>query len=224
MVHPDNCPEALVMVPDNVDDEAKSEEVKDDNNSIIELVDVRNKFTKVQVFNTRNQMLDWIRMEAIKLGFGIVIGRSDNDNNSTQQAFVTMVCERGGNYFAKIWKYKHEYARTRKCGYPFKLRGYLRVDGKCRLNVICGLHNHALDNKLHGHPSVSRLKSKEKVIISYMSVIKVMPRNILADCKRKRPDNVSNIKQVYNAHYLKNMEIRGPRAENRDATTFENFG
>ncbi|XP_058767928.1 uncharacterized protein LOC131641650 [Vicia villosa] len=63
--------------------------------------------------------------------------------------------------------------------------------------VICGKHNHALDTKQQGHPIVGRLKPEEKEIISKMSIIKVSPRNILADLKHKRSQNVSNIKYIW---------------------------
>ncbi|XP_058775076.1 uncharacterized protein LOC131649327 [Vicia villosa] len=46
-----------------------------------------------------------------------------------------------------------------------------------------------------------------------MSIIKVAPRNILADLKRNIPQNESNIKQVYNEYYKQNIASRGPRSE-----------
>ncbi|XP_058769275.1 uncharacterized protein LOC131643138 [Vicia villosa] len=71
-----------------------------------------------------------------------------------------------------------------------------------------------------GHLIVCRLKLKEKVIVSDMSLISVAPKNILADLKRKRPESVSNIKQVYNAHYRNNMAIRGPRSKMQQRLKF----
>ncbi|XP_058762790.1 uncharacterized protein LOC131636149 [Vicia villosa] len=44
-------------------------------------------------------------------------------------------------------------------------------------------------------------------------MIKVTPRNILSDLKRKKPDSVSNIKLVYNERYRLNIEKKGPRLE-----------
>ncbi|XP_050874855.1 protein FAR1-RELATED SEQUENCE 5-like [Lathyrus oleraceus] len=46
-----------------------------------------------------------------------------------------------------------------------------------------------------------------------MSLIRVVPENILVDLKEKKPESDSNIKQVYNACYQNNMAIRGPRSE-----------
>lgn len=44
-----------------------------------------------------------------------------------------------------------------------------------------------------------------------MSLIRVMPKNILVDLKRKKSESVSNIKHVYNVRYQNNMAIRGTR-------------
>lgn len=63
-----------------------------------------------------------------------------------------------------------------------------------------------------GHPIVCRHKPKEKEIVSDMSFIKVVPKNILADLKRKILESVSNIKQVYNPHYRSNKAIRDHRS------------
>ncbi|XP_058776374.1 uncharacterized protein LOC131650671 [Vicia villosa] len=74
-------------------------------------------------------------MEASKLGFGVVIGRSKNDT-SIRQAFVVMTCERSGKYVSKIRKLKHDDTGSRKCECPFKLRASCRVDGLWRFSVI----------------------------------------------------------------------------------------
>src|SRR3954470_6691307 len=58
-----------------------------------------------------------------------------------------------------------------------------------------------------------RLSREEKNEISDLTIVKVAPRNILTDLKRKKPDSVSNIKQVYNErHNLKVLKM-GPRSE-----------
>src|SRR4051812_26510530 len=180
--------------------------------TMINAVDVRQEFTNDRSFSTREQLLDWFRNEASKLGFGIFILRSDN-GNSRRKAFVVLNCERGGSYAQSNRVLKHEDTGSRKCGCPFKLRATRRVDDLWCLTVICGIHNHALDAKLHGHPMACRLSREEKNVISDLKIVKVAPRNILADLKRKKPDSVSNIKQVYNErHNLKVLKM-GPRSE-----------
>ena len=80
-----------------------------------------------------------------------------------------------------------------------------------RFNVICGLHDHAFDTKLQGHPIVCWIKPKKKETILEMSMIKVAMRNILTDLKLKRPQSVSNIRQVYNERYQQKIVNRGLR-------------
>ncbi|XP_058783365.1 uncharacterized protein LOC131658045 [Vicia villosa] len=120
-------------------------------------------------------------MEASKLGFGVVIERSDN-GTSRRQACVMMICEKGVKYVSRVRQLKHVDTGSKKCECLFKLRGSCRVDDTWRFNVVCGEHNHALDSKLQ-------------------------------DLKRKRPQNVSNIKQVYNEHFRGNIASRGSRSE-----------
>lgn len=79
--------------------------------------------------------------------------------------------------------------------------------------MIFDLHNHVLQIELADHPIVCCLKSEEKEIVSETSLIRVAPKNILADLTQKKPKSVSNIKQIYNARYRNNMAIRGTRTE-----------
>ncbi|XP_050889706.1 uncharacterized protein LOC127094994 [Lathyrus oleraceus] len=136
------------------------------------------------------------RIKASKLEFNIVIGRSDNGSNR-RQSFVTMRCERSDTYVPPIRKLKRDDTRSRKCECLFKLHGYRKVDDTWKFNVISGLHNHALQNELVGYPIVCCLKPEEKKIVSDMSLIRVVPKNIFANLKQKKPESVSNIKQVH---------------------------
>lgn len=104
-------------------------------------------------------MIDYVRMEASKLGFGVVIAMSNN-GSSNQKPSVIYISERSGAYVPKIRKLKHEDTRSRKCGCLFNLRDYCRVDNLWRLTTMSGMHNHELETKLHGHPIVCRLKIK----------------------------------------------------------------
>ncbi|XP_058775948.1 uncharacterized protein LOC131650245 [Vicia villosa] len=140
-------------------------------------LDVRQQLKNDQIFSAPQHMLEWIRMVASKLGFGVVIGMFDT-GTSRRKAFVTMRCERSGKYVLKIRKLKHDDTGSRKCECPFKLHGYCWVDDIWWFNVIYCIHNHMLYTKLQGHPIVCRLKPEEKEIISKMSIIKVMPRNM----------------------------------------------
>ena len=67
-------------------------------------------------------------MKASKLGFGVVIERSNN-GTSKRQPFIVMACEMSGKYVPKLRKIKQDDTRSRKCECLFKLHGYCRVDG-----------------------------------------------------------------------------------------------
>ncbi|XP_050889094.1 uncharacterized protein LOC127094282 [Lathyrus oleraceus] len=112
-----------------------------------------------------------------KLGFGIVIGRSDNGLDR-RQAFVAMICERSGMYQPRLRNFKRDDTRSRKCECPFKLRGYHMGDETWKFNMI----------------------SEERELVLDMTLKMVSLKNILATLKRKKSLNVSNIKKIYNAH------------------------
>ncbi|XP_050909874.1 protein FAR1-RELATED SEQUENCE 5-like [Lathyrus oleraceus] len=54
---------------------------------------------------------------------------------------------------------------------------------------------------------------KEKECVPDMTLNLFQPKNILVTLKRKRPGNISNIKQVYNIRYQTNKALRGDRTE-----------
>ncbi|CAK8542875.1 unnamed protein product [Lathyrus sativus] len=157
-------------------------------------------------------MLTWIHRTATRLDFEVVIGRSDNDSER-RNAFVTLLCERRGKYHTPLRKFKRDDTDSRKYECPFKIRGYMLSTKKWEFSVIFCLHNHELCLKLQGHPTVCQLKPEEKTCISDMILNLVQSKNILATLKRKEPDNMSNIRQVYNIRYCTNKEIRGDISE-----------
>lgn len=53
------------------------------------------------------------------MGFGVVIGRSDNDSDR-RHAFVIMTCETSGKYRPHLHNFKRDYSGSRKCECPFK--------------------------------------------------------------------------------------------------------
>ncbi|XP_058774208.1 uncharacterized protein LOC131648473 [Vicia villosa] len=179
---------------------------------VANVVDVGGDFGNKEDFVDRESMLTWIRRTAISIGFSVVIGRSDN-GTSRRNAFVTIVCERSGKYHLPLKKYKRDDTSTRKCECTFRIRCYKLSNLKWRCSVICGLHNHDLYAKLQGHPIACRFGLEEKTSIKDMSLNFVQPKNILATLKRKEPDNIANIKQVYNQQYRSRKESMGDRSE-----------
>lgn len=79
--------------------------------------------------------------------------------------------------------------------------------------MVCGIHNHALCHKLVGLPIVLCLISEEKKLVFDMTSNMVQPKNILSTLKRKRPENVSNIKRIYNVRRQNNKAVKDPKSE-----------
>lgn len=90
-----------------VSNDAKPDVVKDDVKSVVIEIDVGQHFRNEQVFSAHEHMLEWVCMEARKLGFDIVIKRPDNGSNR-RKPFVTMRCERSGMYVPPICKLKRD--------------------------------------------------------------------------------------------------------------------
>ncbi|XP_050896345.1 uncharacterized protein LOC127103101 [Lathyrus oleraceus] len=179
---------------------------------VVKAVDVGNQFKSKQEFESRDQMLQWIRTEASKLGFGVVTGRFDNGSDK-RCVFVTMTRERSRKYRTPLRNFKRDDTGSRKCECPFKVHGYMLTNKNWRFNVICGLHNHDLCEKLIGHPSVRWLMPKEKECFADMTLNLVQPKNMLATLKRKRSRIISNIKQVHNILYLTSKVLMGDKTE-----------
>jgi len=91
-------------------------------------IDWREHFTIKQKFATQNDLLEWVREKARKLGFSTVTGKSDNGGNG-RSAYVTLICERGGSYIEYKRKSRREIAGSVKCECLFRLRGYLLTAG-----------------------------------------------------------------------------------------------
>ncbi|XP_050889822.1 uncharacterized protein LOC127095132 [Lathyrus oleraceus] len=150
----------------------------------VKAVDVGNQFKNEQEFESRDHMFQWICTKASKLGFGVVIRRSDNDSDR-RCAFVTMTYERSGKYLPPLRNFKRDDTESRKCECPFKVYGYMLANKSWRFNVIYGLHNHDLCEKLVVHPIVCRLMPEEKECVADMTLTLVQLKNILATLKRK---------------------------------------
>ena len=106
-----------------------------------------------------------IRKVAFHFGFIIVILRSDTSTGQRgRKTFVLLGCERGGKYKRYKKDLQVTESGTRKCGCPFRLRGYLvKIGDKWILKLICGSHNHELANTLVGHPYAGRFTCRWEV-------------------------------------------------------------
>ncbi|XP_058764901.1 uncharacterized protein LOC131638361 [Vicia villosa] len=148
-------------------------------------------------------MFQWIYTEASKLRFGCVIKIYDNGSDRIG-AFVTLACERNEKYRPSLQNFKRE----ETCS-----RGYWLTNNKWKFNVICGLHNHDLCEKLVGDPIPCRLMPKEKKYVYDMTLNLVQPKNILATLKCKRLGNIVNIRQVLSRRYQTKLALKGDITE-----------
>lgn len=114
------------------------------------------------------------------------MGRFDNGLDR-RVAFVTMRYKISDKYRTPLRKFKRDHTGSKKCASPFKLRGYVLSNIKWIFNVICGLHNHDMCEKLVEHPIACRLTAEEKEIDPDMILNMAESKNILATLKRKSP-------------------------------------
>jgi len=78
----------------------------------------------VQVFGTRDELLEWVRKVAFRLGFVVVILISDKATRAQgRKTYVLLGCERSGKYRKYRTDLEVTITGTRKCGCPFRLRG-----------------------------------------------------------------------------------------------------
>ncbi|KAK2369948.1 protein FAR1-RELATED SEQUENCE [Trifolium repens] len=175
--------------------------------------DSSSSFLTDQAFETRDALLKWVRDVAAGLKFAVVIVNSDYGDGNRKQKLV-LGCERGGTYKRASKKIKFEETGTRKCGCPFKLRGYFHNTTKdWHLSVVNGVHNHEFDKELDGHLVQGRLKPEEMELVAEMTRNLVPPRNIMSTMKDRDPSNVTHKKMIYNARHRMRQKERGPRNE-----------
>jgi len=77
-------------------------------------------FSEDVKWKDRDDLLNWVRHQANRAGFAIVIQRSSLINPMLQ-----LVCERSGDHKVPKKRSKHETTGSRKCGCMFMVRGYL---------------------------------------------------------------------------------------------------
>ena len=78
----------------------------------------------MQVFGTRDQLLEWVRKVAFRLGFVVVILRSDKATGAQgRKTYVLLGCERSKKYRKYRTNLEVTITDTRKCDYPFRSCG-----------------------------------------------------------------------------------------------------
>ncbi|CAN6717164.1 unnamed protein product [Malus baccata var. baccata] len=131
--------------------------------AIDSLLDTTSEFITDEVFKSREELVNWIRVQGRSCGVGVVIKRSDAaGKNRLRRARINLCCEHSGyytkksnvdsdgqqamNFSADIDHRKRKRPKatgTKKCGCPFLLKGVNVGPGdEWKLEVVCGVHNH----------------------------------------------------------------------------------
>lgn len=96
--------------------------------TVVTSTDHQEHFTTKRMFSTLNNLLGWVREEVMKVGFSIVIGKS-NKGGYGRNVFVTVIYERGGSYIGYKKLSGRKIYGLVKCECPFSVRGYLLITG-----------------------------------------------------------------------------------------------
>lgn len=141
-------------------------------------VDTSDAFSTTQRFDTRNEIIRWIKEVEIRNNVTIIITHSDIEiSKRRRNNEVIFRC-------AKCRKYKNTDSETQnasnKCGCPFKIMPTLVKDeSRWKVDVKYGVHNHGLLDRLEGHSIVGRLTTDEKQHVVDLTKRHVPPRHIL---------------------------------------------
>ena len=75
----------------------------------------------MQVFGSRDELLEWVRKVAFRLGFVVVIMRSYKATGAQgRKTYVLLGCERSGKYRKYRTDLEVTITGTRKCDCPFR--------------------------------------------------------------------------------------------------------
>ncbi|KAL9691183.1 hypothetical protein QQ045_011602 [Rhodiola kirilowii] len=118
--------------------------------------DYTSEFTTNQIFENREDMLNWAKRVGLENGIVVVIKNSVKKSGGKMPKCI-LACERGGKYRPETFQIRN--TGTKKCECPFELRGIpVPPDGVMwGLRVLCGIHNHPTVEFMDGHEYPSRL-------------------------------------------------------------------
>ncbi|KAD4889091.1 hypothetical protein E3N88_21164 [Mikania micrantha] len=146
-------------------------------------------------FMSHDELVAWVKSRAVDNGYIVVTARSKKKGDVVKK--VWLVCDRGGEHKAVATCRR---SGSKKIGCPFKLVGvYNEKRLVWQLEVRNDEHNHEAAQHLEGHPFVRRLSQDEQKMVAQLTEQHMDPRNILSTIKKQNPDNVSVIRDIYNA-------------------------
>jgi len=163
---------------------------------VCKVCDTASFFTTNARWREREELLGWVRRQGEKAGFTICI-----DKSVLKRPYLTMQCERSEIYKPPKTRKKSnlEGIDSRKCNCPFRLKGFFDKDtNDWWVAMLCGMHNHDLEEKLQGHLLAGIFSAEEKKKVIDMTKSLTVPRNILTNLKQNNKESVTTIKQVYN--------------------------
>jgi len=149
--------------------------------------DTASFFTTNARWREREELLDWVRRQGVRAGFAVCI-----DKSVIKRPYLTMQCEMSGIYKPPKTRKKPnlEDIGSRKCNCPFRLKGFFDKDtNDWWIAMLCGMHNHDLDEKLSRH-----LIAEEKKKVIDMTKSLTVSRNILTNLKQNNKESVTTIK------------------------------
>ena len=117
----------------------------------------------MQIFTSRESLINWAREVGRRNGFIVVIKTSAAPNKRNKKPRLTLGCERSGCYRdTRITKdgivgKKLKLTGSKKCGCPFTLQGkVVGSNEEWMLHIVCGVHNHHAADFLEGHSFAGR--------------------------------------------------------------------
>ncbi|XP_057438101.1 uncharacterized protein LOC130730174 [Lotus japonicus] len=176
-----------------------SDEVDNEHDgTIVVSVDLTEAFTTDKAFASHTDFIDWARHVGTENDYVVIVIRSDY-GSAKRTLVITLGCERGGKYIPAAQVLKRNQTGTKKCDCPFRLRARTSmVDGRWKVIVHYGIHNHDTTETLQGHSFVGRLNPDEKAMVGSMIEKRVKPSGMLIALREKNPNNLTRIKQIYN--------------------------
>ncbi|KAD6120264.1 hypothetical protein E3N88_11535 [Mikania micrantha] len=151
---------------------------------------------RIKVFAGVDELVDWAIARGRENGY-VLVRRRSKTNATGVVIKVWLKCDRGGVYHGEP---KARRTGSKKTGCEFELIGrYERSCGGWKLRVVNNEHNHLAAEQLGGHPYAMRLNENETRLVEQLSNQNMLPRDILAAVKDQNPENVSNLRNIYNA-------------------------
>lgn len=170
-------------------------------------VDNTDSFTTDMVFKSRESLIEWARDIGKQNGIVVIIKSSDPGGNGRKPR-IKFSCERSGTYrkFVKNpegrGQKRSNNTGSKKCNCPFLLHGVKLATGDdWTVKVICGEHNHPVEQRIEGHSYAGRLSMDEVDLLVDMSKNSFKPKDILNVLKERDGRNASTMKTIYNARH-----------------------